>query len=616
VLISNNWQSFKDWIIISKKEILYLAVIMGIAILFRFWNLDVVGLGGDESVYSGQALLLTGHEELSKYFVLVSRGVSNFLFHQFLQGFVFLTFGFSDFTARFVSAVLSVLTVGLVFLIANQFFGRGVGLLSAFIMAITAYPIATGRVALLDSTFTFMFGLAMLFLAKWVYSAQNKYAYLLAFTTGLAILAKVPSVLIIPITIITLVASRKLRRLARPKVIVISLLLFAIALSPAIYQVLSNFETYKAFSAEGNSRATNVPDTYYLSKLMQYSSIFFVTLSGIGIIVSIYHRKEGDIQCLVWLALVAIFFQITPIKGWNYILPLFPALVILSARGIVALTSPLRQQLSEFKRTRKIKLGYSSLKAPIGIIAVALLLLSTYSSIYNSLYHITYERPFAGLKQAAFWLKENVPSGKGIMTNSHGSAQYLFGLYANIDAYPFGYFKLHTLLPNGTTVAGPPNPDLLVQNGLVKYFVFYLSEGDQGDDPFHQFNKTATERNFLQFIQRYDGHTRHVINDTFTGLNGEKIDHSRVWIFEVGKLLPIPQIYVVANGNDIKISGEGYLINSIVDIYYDQTLVHSEPTDSNGKFSADIDIPENSQCGGMLVVEDTEENSRTAIIQC
>src|SRR5687768_17297418 len=72
-----------------QKEILILAAIMTVAAIARLWSIGNFGLGGDESVYSGQALVLSGHEEMQRFFLLVSRGSSNFLVHQALQALIF-----------------------------------------------------------------------------------------------------------------------------------------------------------------------------------------------------------------------------------------------------------------------------------------------------------------------------------------------------------------------------------------------------------------------------------------------------------------------------------------------------------------------------------------------
>ena len=56
---------------------------------------------------------------------------------------------------------------------------------------------------------------------------------------------------------------------------------------------------------------------------------------------------------------------------------------------------------------------------------------------------------YFGLREAAKWLKANTKPEDGVMTLSKGSAQYAISFYAHRDAYPFGRFRLATILPGG-----------------------------------------------------------------------------------------------------------------------------------------------------------------------
>ena len=90
---------------------LFLGAIVGIAALPRLWGITDVGLRGDEAVYAGQAAVLSGDDELDRYFVLASRGNSNFLFYQQVVAGVYLLFGVSDVAARLVAIAFSTATV-------------------------------------------------------------------------------------------------------------------------------------------------------------------------------------------------------------------------------------------------------------------------------------------------------------------------------------------------------------------------------------------------------------------------------------------------------------------------------------------------------------------------
>src|ERR687889_731297 len=201
---------------LSIAAISMLGIIIIAAFSLRLWDLDATGLGGDEAVYAGQALVLSGNEEMNRFFMLVSRGTSNFLFHQGIQSLFYTLVGFSDYTTRLVSAVFSVMIVGLVFLIGRELFGKWTALLAAFFMAINGYAIYLGRVGILDSTMTFFFTLSMFFLAKWISKPELKWVYFLAVSAGMAVMTKVISILIIPIaisTILAILASRETSKL-------------------------------------------------------------------------------------------------------------------------------------------------------------------------------------------------------------------------------------------------------------------------------------------------------------------------------------------------------------------------------------------------------------------
>src|SRR5919112_6624032 len=454
---------------LSIAAISMLGIIIIVAFSLRLWDLDTVGLGGDEAVYAGQALVLSGNEEMNRFFMLISRGTSNFLVHQGIQSLIYTLVGFSDYTTRLVSVVFSVMTVGLVFLIGRELFGKWTALLAAFFMAINGYAMYLGRVGILDSTMTFFFTLSMFFLAKWISKAEPKWLYFLAASAGMAIMTKVVSILIIPIAIstilatsnilatrktrklnvrnVTILSSRKTRKL-NVRIVVVSALIFGISLSPAVIEIILYKDTFISFYNTGTSRVINVPFSFYVDKLSAYASIFFIVSTIVGIIISLILRRKGDLQCLIWMALVLIFFQLQPIKGWNYLLPLVPAPCILSGRAFVYLIAFLKPLVS---RKAKLELVYSP-RVLVGLLSVILILIVSHSQLYNSIYLITHLTPAAGLREAADWLKANASPGDGVMTISHGSAQYIFSLYANIDAYPFGSFNLHTILPGGSII--------------------------------------------------------------------------------------------------------------------------------------------------------------------
>jgi 4-amino-4-deoxy-L-arabinose transferase-like glycosyltransferase len=171
----------RPWVL----EAAALAVIVAVGGLLRFWNLDRVGFRGDEAVYAGQAAVLAGVDEFQRWFILMSRGNSNFLLFQRMVSLAYRTFGVSDVLARAVAATFSTLTVVVVFAIARSLYTRRAALIAALLLAVSSYSVVLGRLTLLDSTLTFLVTLAMLCLVKW--DRTNRPAWLYGFAACVAL---------------------------------------------------------------------------------------------------------------------------------------------------------------------------------------------------------------------------------------------------------------------------------------------------------------------------------------------------------------------------------------------------------------------------------------------
>jgi hypothetical protein len=528
-----------------------------------------IGLRGDEVVYAGQALILVGDQEMTRFFVLASRGVTNFLFHQELQALTYFLLGVSDFTTRLLPVIFSVITIVVIYFLGRELFDKWSGTVAAFLLAINGYAISLGRLALLDSTMTFFFILAMFWLVKWMKTVESKWIYLLASTTGLAILTKVTAILIISIAIFIILVTRQFRNLTL-RTVVRTAIVFTVSVSPAILQFLSAPSLITSFLMQSSTRYSNVPITYYLDKLASLASPFFIGLSIFGVIVALVKRKSPDLLCLIWTASVIVFFQAYPLKGFNYILPLVPVTSLLAGRGITSL-------MTSLNRKHIFVIGM-----------IGLLTLASYTLSYASLYNVVYDRSFVGLREAAYWLRDNTLSREGAMTISQGSAQYVLSFYGKIDAYPFGDFQLHTVLPGGGFFQGAPPPDPLIQNGTVTYLVHYVSWG--GDDPIHMMNKTQTETRFIELVQKYQGECLNIIYYNFTDLKGVEHQEARVWIFKVGKRLPNPEVNVSYKNASLQVSGAGFLIDSYVNVYYGSSHLEQIITDDMGSFTVSIGL--------------------------
>ena len=414
---------------LKQPESVALLAVLVAASFLRLWDLGGIGLRGDEAVYAGQAAVIAGDEELERHFILVSRGNSNFLLFQGVLSVFYRVFGVSDVLARGMSAAFSILTVLIVFELGRTLYDRRVGLIAALLLTISSYATALGRLAFLDSPMTFFFALSMLSMAKWTRSQNEAWLYSLAAASALAIQAKIGGGLVLPIAIFYVLVTRQYRSL-RVRTVLISSTVFLTFLTPALVQLAENRGQFVQFLSEGSARVSKVPWDYYISVLVSYEGYLILSIWLAGILVAAAKRKSGDILSIIWVIVVAAFFYLHPLKGFNYLLPIVPVLSLVAARALSAAWSSMRLS-----------------RASAGLFLMLIVGASAFP--LNSALH---DDSYVGLREAGYWLKANTEPNAGVLSISRGSAHYGVAFYAERDSYPFGRFRLSTVLPGGLVV--------------------------------------------------------------------------------------------------------------------------------------------------------------------
>ena len=570
-----------------------LVLVIAVTAVLRLWDLGGIGLRGDEAVYAGQASVISGDDTLSRYFILVSRGTSNFLLFQYVLAAYYFVFGVSDVGARLVSAMFSIVTVVATFELARTLYGRRVAFLAALLLAVSSYSVALGRLALLDSMMTFFFVLTVLCLAKWWRTKNPLWVYGFAAAAALAIQAKVTAGLVLPVSVLFVVSSGELRSI-NARTALKGAAVFVFFMLPAVVHLVQNADRLPEFFADSSGRASHVPWDYYISTLVGYEGVLLPLIWAAGAAAVCFRaaktRAPEDLLCVAWILVVGLFFQWYRLKAFNYLLPLVP---VLSIAGAHFLGSILTQ-----------KLGH----ARVAVVGLAFL-----GSLFVPLNATIADDSYVGLREASYWLAENTPADAGVMTISRGSAQYVISFYGHRDSYPFGKFRLATVVPGGAVIEpratgdGPSRdwvsywPRSLIASKTVSYFVFYTDAGD--DPPDEEIVNTQTQREFRDLIETYNGGLVHTVY-----YNHEP----RVWIYQVGRLLPQARISFTLAGNKLNVRGEGFRIESEVSISYHRIPLGTAVTDGDGTFAASFPAPRNLRALYYLRAMDEAGNSASS----
>ena len=571
---------------------------MALAAFLRLWDLGRVGLRGDEAVYAGQAAVLAGAKGFGPYFILQSRGDSNFLLFQELVSVAYRVAGAGDVTARSVAAVFSVLTVAVVYGIGATLFGWRTGLFSALLLSVSGYSVMLGRLALLDSTLTFLFATAMLCAAKWTATRRSGWLYGFAATAALTVQAKIVGGLALLVVATYLLISRSTGELNWRRVLICAGVFLA-ALTPMLVQLATNWTLYTSFLSTSVRRASAVS----LVRLRK-GPAGQRRRAPAG---SLHHRhrvRRGPpgTRRLAAPPLAA--------HGGGLLPDLSAQSVQLPAAGDARAGHPGGRALDALVQwSRPGGLRWLS-AAALSIVAVG--------AAAPYLRDIWRDDSYVGLKDAAAWIARSTPPSAGVITISRGSAQYVFAFYAHRDSYPFGRFNLATVLPGGRIVpasAPPPGartprdwvdgwPDRLIRNGQVSYAVYYTTVADDPPEE-NQVVETSTQHQFRLLIERYGGQLAHTVYYHH---------EARAWVYRLTARLPHPVLTYAVRGSALTLRGAGFTENAQMVAVYNGHQIARGQSRSDGSVSLSVPYPTRPRPRYLLMLTDAAGRSASVTL--
>lgn len=307
----------------------------------------------DEPRYAEAAReMLESGNWITPYFNYEVRFEKPVLFY-WLIALAYQWFGLSEFSARFFSAVSASAIVGMVYTFGRHFISRQYGLYAALIAGTSILMIGIARMSITDMTLAcFMTGTTLcLFLA----AHQNLKWWLAAgVIAGLGILTKGPVALILPGAIFTLytLVIGQFKQCLINRWLPLALLIALLIAGPwywAIYQengqiflesqFMNNFTRYSDV-VSGHHQPPYfytlvlivgfLPWTIYLPAAVRLlwqdfraSHRPWIAQPNFHYLISLYSA--------VWILFTFIFFSFGSTKLLTYILPLFPALALLTA---------------------------------------------------------------------------------------------------------------------------------------------------------------------------------------------------------------------------------------------------------------------------------------------
>jgi hypothetical protein len=370
---------------------------------------------------------------------------------------------------------VGVATVYLVYELGRLLYGRRAGLLAALLMALMPYHVVVTRQVLLDGPMTLFATLTLLLLARFAISGRRVWLYGAGAAMGLTFLSKETGIVLLGAVYAFLALTPELRVRLRDLAVSLGVMALVIAPFPVSLALSGRTGTGESYLAWQLFRRPNHDWLFYPATVPEAIGplVALVAVAGLWLL-----RREAswrETLLLAWIATPLAFFQLWPVKGFQYLLPIAPALALLAGRAL------------------------GRAPALAGVIVAASLLLPAWERVARD----TPESFLAGAgglpagREAGEWIDEHVPAGSTFMTIGPSMA--------NLVQY-YGRRTAHGLSVSPNPLHRNPsyeplgNPDQAIRDGEVQYLVW---------DTFSAARSPSFSRRLLGYADRYEGRAVH-----------------------------------------------------------------------------------------------------------
>ena len=205
-------------------------------------------------------------------------------------------------------------------------------------------------------------------------------------------------------------------------------------------------------------------------------------------------RSWRETLLLSWIAVPVVFFQIWPVKGFQYLLPAAPAVALLAARTLSRWRSPGAERTL---LARSCSAAGSCRRRPASIALSRSCRASGRIQPSASGNFLAGSGGVPGGREAGRWIEENVPEGASFMTIGPSMAN-IVQFYGHRKAY--GLSVSPNPLHRNPSYEPLINPDRVLRDNELHYLVW---------DSFSAARSPFFARRLKRYADRYNGRVVH-----------------------------------------------------------------------------------------------------------
>lgn len=466
------------------------------------------GLNGDESVYSGQAAALSGDVVAGRLFGVFR---AHPLFSQLILSVVYRITGVGDVQPRVVAVVAGLMLAVVVAVLALVLIGRAGAAFAFLIVCLSPYCLVVSRQFLLDGPLGLMSAITLLLVVLHIRRRSPRMLYAAAIAAGLAAITKETAVLLVPALIVAVWAARRDSGV-RVRDAAICTVLYLATISPLPLSVLiaGGSETTHQFLTWQIFRPANHDALFYATQVAPAIGLPIVAFAIVGLVTAVRRHRPEDVAVVAFLLFPVAFFEIWPVKGYEYLLTVMPSITILAVEGLMVVGAFVGSLVRRFAGGAQADATALS-RAVLAIFAVSVLGLGAPSVINSPAVALaatdsgdeapvaapsTYLAGTGGLqggREVGAWLAANTAPDTVILTIGPTLANVI-QFYGRRRALALSVSP--NPLHRNPTYQPVENPNLLIRSNAVRYLVW---------DAYSAARTPFFSKNLLDLAKKFHG---------------------------------------------------------------------------------------------------------------
>jgi hypothetical protein len=501
--------------VLISRLILVLAVAAGI--FLRVWQIDAMGYNTDEAVYAGQAAAIARVAGLKDIFPIFR---AHPLLFQFVLSLLY-RIQFSDLLGRLLAVAIGLGAVLLTYYLGKTLYGRLPGAFAALFMGLMPYHIIVSRQVLLDGPMMFFATLTLYMLARFSKTRRSVWLYATGVCMGLTFLSKETSIVMVGAIFVFLALSPEIR--TRIRDLAVSLVLMAIVIAPFPLTLIlaGGSSTGRNYLVWQLFRRPNHDFAFYLTVVPPAIGILLIIAAVLGLYFLRRERSWREKLLLAWIIVPLVFFQIWPVKGFQYLLPIAPPVALLAGRAFGRLFLKVKNNRFLPPLTRLV-----NMPAAHWVMAGAVVFSLGFTSWQQiqpglSTQFLAGTGGVPGGREAGIWIQANIPANAHFMTIGPSMAN-IIEFYGARPA-------------NGLAVSPNPlhrnpsydpilNPDLQIRSSDLQYLVW---------DSFSASRSPFFSDKLMSYVTKYNGRAVHTESITVKDDAGNPVTKPVIIIYEV-----------------------------------------------------------------------------------